>query len=566
MRKNVLALSIAAMIGGMGFAGVASADVIVGTNAPSLTTLGARTATALQLTPTGIGHQLVVPYYTAQSGNITVLHLVNTDTNNGKVAKVRFRGASNSDDVFDLDVLLSPADVWTAWVSKAADGTATLTTADTTCTFPKMGTTAQKFKTARLNSFLTGDALLNETREGYVEILNTADVPPNTGNAGGTVNSALYTAIKHVANADGVTPGVPPCTLATLNAALFNTNFTTEAAAAGVGFAAPTGGLSADWYVQNTANTTVFSGSATAVAAVDNNGVSGRANFAVFPQAALVNNTTVSTPEIYTADPLLASAGVALLTKAAVGGAGTATASTSVLVPANYLDLPDLSTPYVVNLGAAAVPRQQAAILTQALAVTSISNQYARDTTIGAQTDWVFSMPTRRYSVALNYTSATTAQRVYSTVGRTAAGAAVGTSGTAAPAQELQYFSDGNTTIALNSVSKNPQICVNADNLVVYSREEDTVGAEFSPSGSFLRFCGETSVLSFSASGSPLGASVAQSASTNGYINGWGVAYTSNSVGGTTIGLPIIGHSYTKISNTSTNQNYGITWAHRFTR
>lgn len=553
MRKNVLALSIAAMIGGLGLAGVASADVIQGTATVSGTKLGASLATKLALTPTGIGHQLIVPYYTAQSGNITVLHLVNTDIANGKVAKVRFRGAANSDDVFDLDVLLSPADVWTAYVSKGSDGTATLTTADTTCTFPKMGTTSQSFKTSRLNPFLTGDALLNQTREGYVEILNTADVPPGTGTNG--ANSALFTAIKHVANADGVTPGVPPCTTATLNAALFNTNFTAEAAAAAAGFASPTGGLFADWYVQNTANTTVFSGSATALVATDNNGVSQAANFAVFPQAALVNNVTVNNPEVYTADPLLASSGIASTTKAPTTGAGTAT--TSVAVTANYLDLPDLSTPYVVALGDLTVPRVQAATLTQALAVKSISNQYARDAGIGAQTDWVFSMPTRRYSVALNYLTATTAQRLYAAVGVNGANA-VGTSNAGA-AGNLQYFSDANTAVV------NQQICVNADNLVVYSREEDTVGAVFSPSNNPLRFCGETSVLSF-ASASPLGASVAQTATTNGYINGWGVAYTSNTVGGTAIGLPIIGHSYTKISNTSTNQNYGITWAHRFTR
>ena len=36
MKKNVLALSIAAMIGGLGFAGIASADVIRGTGAANL--------------------------------------------------------------------------------------------------------------------------------------------------------------------------------------------------------------------------------------------------------------------------------------------------------------------------------------------------------------------------------------------------------------------------------------------------------------------------------------------------------------------------------------------------
>src|SRR5256885_9272446 len=87
MKKNVLALSIATMIGGLGFAGAASA--------------------ALTVNESGTGHILVVPYYTAQNGNATVFHLTNTDLVNGKAVKVRFRGASNSDDVLDFQVFRS---------------------------------------------------------------------------------------------------------------------------------------------------------------------------------------------------------------------------------------------------------------------------------------------------------------------------------------------------------------------------------------------------------------------------------------------------------------------------
>ena len=50
MRKNVLALSIAAMIGGLGFAGVASADVVPGTGATySATQMNTTDATSLQV-------------------------------------------------------------------------------------------------------------------------------------------------------------------------------------------------------------------------------------------------------------------------------------------------------------------------------------------------------------------------------------------------------------------------------------------------------------------------------------------------------------------------------------
>jgi len=112
MRKNILSLSIAAMIGGIGFAGVASAGVL---------TTGA-TADGLSVSAGGTGHILVVPYYTVQNGNATLLNLVNTDTSNGKEVKVRFRGASNSDDVLDFTLYLSPGDVWAAKVYRGDDG------------------------------------------------------------------------------------------------------------------------------------------------------------------------------------------------------------------------------------------------------------------------------------------------------------------------------------------------------------------------------------------------------------------------------------------------------------
>jgi len=115
------------MIGGLGFAGAASADVIVGTFAGTSTaasiaagTLAKPTATNLEVTRAGVGHALIVPYFNAQNGNMTVLHVTNTDQVNGKVAKVRFRSASNSDDLLDFQVFLSPGDVWTAAVTADA--------------------------------------------------------------------------------------------------------------------------------------------------------------------------------------------------------------------------------------------------------------------------------------------------------------------------------------------------------------------------------------------------------------------------------------------------------------
>ena len=525
MRKNVLALSIAAMIGGLGFAGVASADVVAGTGAGA-GALSLTDATSLQVSQGGIGHSLIMPYYNAQNGNMTVLHVVNTDSVNGKAMKVRFRGALNSDDVLDFQVFMSPGDVWTAAVSAGSDGVAAITTADGSCTLPALAKgVPQSFVLDRLNPAMTAADKANNTREGYVEIFNMADIPVNT--AGGS----LYSAIKHV-------NGVAPCTASVLNGTL--TNYTTEAAASAAGFNTPTTGLYGDWYIINVAQTTTFSGGATAITAM-NGANPGRGNFVHFPQ----NSNANANPMLASADPLFRSDSQ---------DAAGATVSSAKIAAANY-DLPDLSTPYTAVALNNLAPLTQATNLTNAIKVTSITNQYANDASISAKTDWVFSMPTRRYNVAANYAATSTTANDYRLFSNLA---------TATWGDEM--FTAGNTT----ALATNGAICVNADAQTFYDREETTKtsGAVFSPGTvSATRFCGETSVLSFADSGvSVLGGSVARQNVSGVYTNGWANLSTSN--GGK--GLPILGSAFIKLSNPSatagTSGTYGITWDHRFTR
>ena len=540
MKKNVLALSIAAMIGGLGFAGAASAVVINGTGAsPTAAVLGATHANAFVLSNGGVGHNLIVPYFTAQDGNMTVLHLTNTDVKNGKAVKVRFRGAANSDDILDFQVLLSPGDVWTGAVTARADGVAQLTTADGTCTVPTLTKgVAQSFDTRRLSA---ADKAAG-TREGYVEIFNMADIPDLDVYGAPAGKSALFKAIKHVG-------GVAPCTASVIDTALLETNYT-EATAAAAGFATPTTGLMGDWYIINVAKTTTFSGGATALTAVTATGVAGRGNFVLFPQL----SASVGSPDAFTADPALRTVPTNVGTTKVVGGAVDPLPANYTLpvVEAAYYDLPDLSTPYLVpattaisSIGAAT----QAELLTKQLSVKSITNQYANDASITAKTDWVFSMPTRRYSVAMDY-RATTPVRVFTpgiVNGATA------------------FFYTGNTAVDAG------KICVNSDGQSFFDREETTKssGAVFSPgSVDKTRFCGETSVLSFADAGtSVLGATVArQDTGSSAYVNGWSVISTNN--GGA--GLPILGSSFIKLTNPQASAGmsgtYGITWPHRFTK
>ena len=543
MKKNVLALSIAAMIGGLGFAGAASAVVLNGTATPTATTLGATNANAFELSNGGVGHNLIVPYFTAQDGNMTVLHLTNTDVKNGKAVKVRFRGAANSDDILDFQVLLSPGDVWTGAVTAGADGVAQLTTADGTCTVPTLTKgVAQSFDTRRLQGSLSAADKAAGTREGYVEIFNMADIPDLEVYGAPAGKSALFKAIKHVR-------GVAPCTASVIDTALLETNYT-EPTAAAAGFATPTTGLMGDWYIINVAKTTTFSGGATALTAVSAAGVAGRGNFVLFPPL----SASVGSPDAFTADPALRTVTGNVGTTKVVGGAVDPLPANYTLpvVEAAYYDLPDLSTPYLVPANTpitAAGAAIQAELLTQQLAVKSITNQYANDASITAKTDWVFSMPTRRYSVAMDYRAAAPV-RVFTP------GIVNGTKA---------FFYTGNTAVDAG------KICVNSDGQSFFDREETTKssGAVFSPgSVDKTRFCGETSVLSFADAGtSVLGATVArQDTGSSAYVNGWSVISTTN--GGA--GLPILGSSFIKLTNPQASAGmsgtYGITWPHRFTK
>ena len=493
MRKNLLALSIAAMVGGL--SGAANAAVFVNTvgaaaaNGLPAVSAAAPAATALESTTSGIGHILVVPYFTTQQNNNTLLNIVNTDTVNGKAVKLRFRGAANSDDVFDISIFLSPGDMWTANV--AADGDLSrLVTSDTSCTLPSAADIKDlggKFKTNRVRN---ADPL--QTREGYVEILNMADVVPG---------SALFTATKHV-------NGKAPCTQAVMD--LQENDLVAVAGDANSplvrGYSWPTGGLMANWVIVNVADSASFSGEAVALrAAVGANGPNGSGNLVWFPQT--TSDITAANAAALTADPLLAQ--------------GT--------VKAASYDFPDLSTPYVSGaLGA--TPAAQANELAQSLAVRSVTNEYLTDKSVNFATDWVFSMPTRRYAVAYNYAANSLASN---------------------PAVS-QHFTAANVTV---NTTKG-QLCVGTGNMRAYDREENTRTTFVISPDTAVNFCGETSVLSFNnAAYSVLGAKIAQQNIETKFADGW---FTINTPG-VGNGLPVIGFAAAKTQGT----NLGGTWMHR---
>lgn len=372
----------------------AHADVIPGTGEPGATTLGQTTATQIRVDSQGTGHGLIVPYFTTQNGAITLLNVSNTDRANGKLVKVRIRGAANGDVLLSLTLLLAPGDMWAASLRRRESGHAALFAHpnDRTCTLPSLQPIeSEPLRTDRLAVSYSPEDLANQTREGLVEYINMADIPAAAMyGASRQSQSELFRAIKHVG-------GVAPC-----GAVLgrLDENFTSETLAAELGLAAPTGGLAGRWIIMNVSGSLTFTGPMHAVRAVDAGGMDARANFVQFPQTDVpyalkrVNGAT--------ADPLLR-------TQAYPGknanGAATQVASTGPAVRALHLDFPDFSTPYTVAPGPDAA-LAQATQFTDALAVKTAANEHLMTPAVDFRTDWVVSLPARRFSVAMDHTIA----------------------------------------------------------------------------------------------------------------------------------------------------------------
>ncbi len=600
MKRNLVAQCAAAVLTSAALVGANAAVVGPATNAAID---GTNVATGLTNNTDGIGHILIVPYYSAQSGNDTYLNIINHDVRNGKAVKVRFRGAANSDDVFDFTLLLSPGDVWAAAVTRdTATGKAKLVVTDTSCTLPnnvgKGDPARSNFVTARLDQTLSADALASGTREGYIEILNMADIYPGTvpavGAAApshtGTLNiNPLYTAVKHV---NGTPPGCSETstTMAALGVDPTDYNLTAGGAVQ-KGLDVPTGGLSASWTVINVPLASAFSGVADAVEARDAGGRPGWGNVVLSPQQPTA--VPIASAREWTADPLLRGA---VLTDNDLTGAPVKPANTNPTVPSYVqpaqFDFPDLSTPYIyadlATLGDGAATKRQAYRLSQSYAVTSVANEFVTDASVLAKTDWVFSLATRRYNVARNYGVSTYAGN---TVSPAVPASTVYTSyrfddaegATGAP---VNYFTPANSAqftnglICINGISTvggqtNTTPILNRTSGITVDREENFLGAStsfvISPNTPTpgLSICGEVSVLTFNNSGGAgvLGGLVTKQDISPFPTNGWLRIATPGLAGQ---GLPIVGHSFVQITNgaasANVSGNYGVNFPHRNTR
>jgi len=258
MKKNLISLAVAASVLG-----------------------GAAVQAGQNVSPDGTGELLMFPFYNADNGNATNMHIVNT-TGDAKAIKIRFVEYKNSDEVLDFNLYLSAYDHFAFGVIKDPNGTgAAVITADNSCTVPALGSANPPFdgtavtnaagQTIRTQPFVNYqyangkdvDSTIERTLMGHVEVIEMG-VLENVGSALDQA-SGKYTQYKSFAT-HGAT-GVP-ANCAGLAAGWGATGGFTNADSLAVdqGVTTPSGGLYGLAYHINVGAAAAFGFEPTAVA------------------------------------------------------------------------------------------------------------------------------------------------------------------------------------------------------------------------------------------------------------------------------------------------------------
>lgn len=594
MKQHILALGAAAALG---LASVTHAVVVFGPDDahpnlpkyfdpanpgnPRTMGLAAGPATGIEQAAGGIGHMLFAPYYNVQGDSTTLITIANTDDTNGKVVKVRFRSAGNSDDVLDFTLLLSPGDVWSAGLGKLDDNWPVINTADNSCILPVGGreimqTTGEKMKDSRLPQTITEDARKLLMSEGYIEVLNMADVPPQTSNAYSQPPEplTLYEELKHV-------NGVAPCNNSLVMQKMLETTIKAPAEVAkgttpkegSLGLHAPTGGLMGAWLIQNQTLRNSYSGNMTAVRLTDANGNPAYGNIIVAPQVPDPVPNPLNDANI-DAQYLVPSGSVAGMT------ADPLLTTTDPLIKPLWYDLPDMSTPLAPAGGTMpATPLDQAMALD--LSRWQIWNDYVsdKDGVVPMWTDWVVSQPTRRYYAAVNYADPALAKAgkkdaiVWNNIMGTASDMSDGVVDdivvSADPFAKAGKPAD-NVYDVLQLVDTDefgPFACLPSSTVNTSAVDtEENFGTVVLGAGAFSPgtpdpgtvYCGEVFVLSFAAD-SVFDATVTRKQ--------WAKVVGTAGIAQLNFNdreLPVVGFAATAYGNQTTGISYGATWPHRW--
>jgi hypothetical protein len=141
----------------------------------------AGTASAVSLDPRGLGQALIYPYYTVNKNQDTLVSIVNA-SGVSKGVQMRFREGYNARVVLQFVLFLSPHDVWTASLSSISDdGGVLLKTSDASCTDPVIPAAGVALRSADYDGTgpIPGDGgptSITRTREGFMEFITADDI------------------------------------------------------------------------------------------------------------------------------------------------------------------------------------------------------------------------------------------------------------------------------------------------------------------------------------------------------------------------------------------------------
>lgn len=304
---------------------------------------------AVHLDPDGRGQVLIFPYYSTAGDTQTLLSVVN-HRDSGKAVKLRVREARNGREVATLNLYLGEFDVWTAALFTAPDGTPALLTDDHSCTVPAVDTSSSLPRLPDGRPYLPfsnaefigprsdgGPTELSRLATGYIEVIEMGSLidHSNSDRYATPVNGVPFSCQSLVAAWSAEQAGY------------WRADPTTD-------LSPPLGGLSGSLSLLRVGEGTAWE---IPVSAID--------AFSVIMQHTAPDSRT----------PDLASA-------------VTEPAQTS--VESNVLA--------AGRLVRSRWPQSRAIDAVSAvLSQETIRAEYTEETTIGARTDWVLSMPTRRF-------------------------------------------------------------------------------------------------------------------------------------------------------------------------
>lgn len=345
---------------------------------------------AMYMNSGGTGEALIYPFYSAENGNNTLISVVNTVDENSagayKAVKVRILEGENSREVLDFNLYLSPDDHFSFAITAGEDGFGYLSTNDNSCTVPDV----QSVQPVKFREFeYRGDKQVSDpaaasdydntgperTLSGYVEIIEMGQLDPASA---AIIDKATTGAINAAAAMTHDAAGKPANCDILVNAwskkddvlGQWRTDVAASAKAVAKSefLAAWSGGGLYGYGVQiNVENGTAYGYDAVAIADLVAAGEDG-----------FTMHYTPGDKQPNLADKAITTEAIV------VDGGKSATV--------------DFSAYAGATVGSAQVARLQA--VNSLMMTTEVMNDYVTDATIGAETDWIFTFPTKGFHVA----------------------------------------------------------------------------------------------------------------------------------------------------------------------